>query len=113
MKKGFWHSLKGCNIVIICQATIAGRNCWLSKIEWPTFCACDSYVSCQDQAPIRFSDVNTLSSLHTVNLKSWRGNMLTPTNGTAARSAQASPLFERKSALLTGGWVHIKGAVVY
>jgi len=38
-----------------------------------------------------------------VDLKSWWGNMLTLTNGTAAWSTQASPFLERETALLAKG----------
>ena len=52
-------------------------------------------------------------TLHVVNFKSGWGNMLTPTNGTAAWSAQASPLFERKTTLLTRGGFQSKAPVMY
>jgi hypothetical protein len=55
---------------------------------------------------------DTLAPLHIVNFESGRGNMFAFTNGTAAWSAQASPLFERKTTLLTRGWFHCKAPVM-
>jgi len=51
-------------------------------------------------------------TLHVANLKSGRGNMFAFTQGTAAWSAEASPLFERKTTLLTRGWFHSKAPVM-
>ena len=50
--------------------------------------------------------------LHIANLESGRGNLFALAYGTAAWSAQASPLFEGKTALLTRGRFHSKAPVM-
>jgi hypothetical protein len=77
--------------------------------EFEINCRATFFINCLIARPgLR----DTLAPLHIVNFKSGWGNMLTLTNVTAAWSAQASPLFERKTTLLTRGWFHSKAPVM-